>query len=482
MKKISVNKNDCSFENKYKFEDILTRIKALGGSIVKNSKQTFIMGVMVGCLVFSASSIYNLGTDLVKAVEYYSTSSENDRNLITNNDAILEELNKKAIVVANVKSTVESKHHFKDNYLFDNEGNIVFLNCLDKPIYFVNCNINQKTFQNIQLLSSKTKIISFESVSIDNNFIKYLPNTIEQISLNNCHYITNLNELPKRCPNITCITLRANSSLNDLSFIYELPNLKEIYLYDSAYVTKELLDYLISHNIKTNISEQDIINSETTDNIINSIITPDMSDKKKIQAICLYVLNTVEYDIELSRKSNEQPLTCVLEKGKGVCASYAYLTNILLNKAGIKSFEITNDRHGWNIIKLDDKYYYIDTTNMDDSDFYNFLLKVLNISKYYIIDTEATLTTPMSSPSDETTIIPLSLIEDIQVGRNDKDLIEKYGGYIGNISVIIGAVLSWLSIRYAPFLLRKTISDTSDLYSSIKYDYKSELKRIKALK
>ena len=165
-----------------------------------------------------------------------------------------------------------------------------------------------------------------------------------------------------------------------------------------------------------------------------------------------------------------------------MCASYAYLTNILLNKAGIKSFEITNDRHGWNIIKLDNKYYYIDTTNMDDSDFYNFLLKVLNISKYYIIDTEATLTTPMSSPSDETTIIPLSLIEDIKAGRNDKDLIEKYEGYIGNISVIIGAVLSWLSIRYAPFLLRKTISDTSDLYSSIKHDYKSEIKRIKALK
>lgn len=481
MKKISVNKDDCSFVNKYKFEDLMNHIKALGGSIIKNSKKTCLLGLTIGCLIFSASSIYSFGTDAIELYDYYKTASQRDFSV--SNGEIMAEANAKAIIVAdNIDSTVESKYHFKDNNLYDNEGNIIFLNGVSKEIIFLKCNINNETFENIQLSSSKTTQISFDYSSIDNDFVNYLPSTLEYLSINKCQYITDLCNLPKRCPNIKRISLNATASLSDLSFIYELPNLKEIYLSDSAYVTKELLDYLRDNNISTNISEQDIINSQKIDAIISSIITPNMSDREKIQSVCLYVLNNVEYDINQSSESNRTPLTCVLEDGKGVCASYAYLTNVLLNKAGIKSFEVTNDNHGWNIIKLDDKYYYIDTTNMDDSAFYNFLLKVLNISKYYIIDTEATFTTPMSKPLDEKTIIPLSLIKDIEAGRNEKDIFEKYSSQVGNVCIILGYALNGIAISCASSLLKKVIMDTTDLYYSIKYDYKDKIKEYKTTK
>lgn len=481
MKKLSVNKNDCSFVNRYKFEDLLNHIKALGGSIIKNSKETCILGLTIGCLIFSASSIYNLGTGAIELIEYYKTASQ--RDLSISNGEFIAEANKECIIVANnIDSTVEPKYSFKDNNLYDNEGNIIFLNGVSKEIIFVNCNINNETFENIQLSSSKATQIDFDYSSIDNDFVNYLPSTLEYLSINNCQYITDLSRLPKRYPNIKGISLNAMSSLSDFSFIYELPNLKEIYLSDSAYVTKELLDYLRDNNITTNISEQDIINSQKIDAIIRNIITPNMSDREKIQAVCLYVLNNVEYDINQNLESNITPLTCVLEDGKGVCASYAYLTNVLLNKAGIKAFEVTNDSHGWNMIKLDDKYYYIDTTNMDGSAFYNFLLKVLNISKYYIIDTEATFTTPMSKSLDEKAIIPLSLIKDIEAGRNEKDIFEKYGSQVGNICIILGYVLNGIAISYAPSLLKKVIMDTTDLYYSIKYDYEDKIEEYKATK
>lgn len=472
MKKISINPDDCSFENKYKFEDLLNKVKALGGSIVKNGKQTCFFALMIGCVLFSANNIYKIGADLVEGVKYYGTIFQINKDSSSHNDNIIKKLNDEGILVANsITSSRDSKYHFEQNNLCDNEGNIIYLNGIDKPIYFINCNINNETFKNIKLSSSKAKILSLEMSSVDNNFINYLPSTIEELSLNKCNYITNLNGLPVRCPNITEISLNAMASLSDLSFIYQLPNLKEINISDSAYITEDLLNYLKDKNIATNITAQDVINSQKIDEVISNIITPSMSDKDKIQAICLYVLNNVEYDITQTLESNQTPLTCVLEDGKGVCASYAYLTNILLNKAGIKSFEIMNDSHGWNAIKLDNKYYYIDTTNMDDSVFYNFLLKTLNITRYYMIDTNNTYSTPMSQPTDDETIIPLSLVEDIQQGRNEKDIFEKYGGQFGVFVVQLVSILSGMATYLGFVSLKRIVRESPNLFFNIKIDY-----------
>ncbi len=471
MKKISINNDDYSFENKYKFEDLLNRVKALGGSIIKNGKQTCLLAIMLGCVLFSANNIYKLGTDVVELIDTYNTNTELNEYLISYNDDFLQKFSN-GIIVANVSTSIEQKYYFSDNNLFDNRGNIVSLNTTEKPICFIHCNINRETLENMQLSYSQTKILNLNECSIDNQCIQYLPSTLEDLSLDRCSFITNLNDLPKICPNITKLSLNAIPNLSNLSFIYNLPNLKEIYISDSVYITEELLNYLQENNIKTNITQQDIINSQKIDEIINNIITPSMSDRDKIQAICLYVLNNVESDITQTFESNLTPLACVLEDGKGVCASYAYFTNVLLNKANINSFKISNGGHAWNVIELDDKYYYIDTTNMDDSAFYNLLLKTLNITRYYMIDTNNTFATAMSKPEDDRTIIPLSLIEDIQNGMSEKDIFEKYGGQVGNFAVIVVSLLSSIVTFLGFDALKKIIQNSPEWYSNIKSDYK----------
>lgn len=107
MKKISINNDDCSFENKHKFEDLLNRIKALGGSIIKNGKQTCLLGIMIGCVVFSAHNIYKIGTDVVDLVQYYSTISRSNKEVRKHNDEIIQNLMNNAILVTTVKSSVE---------------------------------------------------------------------------------------------------------------------------------------------------------------------------------------------------------------------------------------------------------------------------------------------------------------------------------------------------------------------------------------
>ncbi len=481
MKRISTNNDDCSFENKYKFEDLYNGIKALGGSIIKNGKQTCFLAMMVGCVLFSANNSYKIGTDVVKLFDTYIEKTELNKYFISYNDDLLQMFNN-GIIVVNASSSVEQKYYFSDNNLFDNKGNIVSLNSTNKPICFIHCNINRETLENMQLSYSQTKILNLNECSIDNECIQCFPSTLEDLSLDRCIYINNLNDLPKLCPNITKLSLNAIPNLSDLSFIYNLPNLKEVYISDSVYINEELLNYLRDNNIKTSITQQDIINSKKIDEIISNIITPDMSDRDKIQAICLYVLNNVEYDIAQTFESNLTPLTCVLDDGKGVCASYAYLTNVLLNKANINSFNISNGGHAWNVIELDDKYYYIDTTKMDDSAFYNFFLKTLNITRYYMIDTHNTFATPMSNPEDDRTIIPLSLIEDIQNGTSEKYIFEKYGGQVGNFVVILLSILSVIAIPFGYVALNKIIHNSPEWLSNIKDDYKEILEEYKSHK
>lgn len=471
MKKISVNKDDCSFENKLLFKDLAIKAKALSKSIYKNSKQTFILGGLIGCIIFSGNQVYKFGKDVVKDIGSYNSIQKQEEETKNSNDEALETLIDDTILVGNFESSKKQKYYLKHNNLYDLEGNIISLDNTDKKIYFVNCNIDDTTFENTHLSSSKTKVLNLDMSSIDDNFYKYLPSTLEELSLNRCNYITNLDNLAKKCPNITGLSLNAMASLSDLSFIYELSNLKEIYIKDSAYITEELLNYLKDNNITTNITDQDVINNQKINEIISNIIKPNMSDREKIQAVCLYVLDNIKYDSSKMIESNKNPLTLVLESGKGVCASYAYFTNILLNKANIKSFEITNSSHGWNIIKLDDKYYYIDTTNMDNSAFYNFLLKTLNITKFYMIDTNNTLLTSMSKPTSDTTIIPTSLINDILKGRSNKDIFEKYSGQIGNFGVFLATILAGITAGLGPLALAKLMKDSPTLYNKIKYDY-----------
>lgn len=472
MKRISVNKDDSYFENKHTFDDLVNKAKALGKSVIANGRQAIMVGGMIGCILLSANNIYKLGSDVFDVVSTYKSSANADDEVSSSNDEAINALNELSILATNVSSSVESKYHFENNQLLDRDGNAISLDGTTEPIFFISCNLNNETFENTQFASSKTKAIGLNFSAIDNNFVNYLPDTVEELCLNGCKYISNLDELPDRCPNISFLSINAIPTLSDLSFIYRLPNLKEVNISDSAYVTEELLNYLRNNNISTNIDEKDIANAKKIDDIIKNIITPDMSDDEKIQAVCLYVLNNVEYDITQTLESNRSPLSCVLEDGKGVCASYAYFTSVLLSKAGIESFEITNENHGWNAVKLDDKYYYVDTTNMDGSAFYNFLLDKLNISKFYMVDTDATIGSAMSAPNDKKTNIPLSLIEDIQKGRDNKTIFEKYGGYLGTLSVLLASFLSGAIVVAGPISLKYLIEEAPFLLRCIRIDYK----------
>lgn len=110
--------------------------------------------------------------------------------------------------------------------------------------------------------------------------------------------------------------------------------------------------------------------NKKADDIIKSIIKPDMTDFEKELSIHNYIINNAKYDYENSKKGTVPPESFtsygVLVKGVGVCQSYALAMKKLLNLARVESIIVSGYGdgvlHAWNLVKIEGDYYHVDTT------------------------------------------------------------------------------------------------------------------------
>lgn len=116
--------------------------------------------------------------------------------------------------------------------------------------------------------------------------------------------------------------------------------------------------------------------------IIKKIINNNMSSQQKVTAIAKYleknaIYATKEYKkvINAASKNNNVIPNKIFAKykdiygaygalinGRCVCAGYSRAFNLLARKAGIPSIMVIKGDHGWNLYKVDKKYYEIDIT------------------------------------------------------------------------------------------------------------------------
>lgn len=99
-----------------------------------------------------------------------------------------------------------------------------------------------------------------------------------------------------------------------------------------------------------------------TDNIIGNI-TNEMTDYDISKYLYDYLIKNVEYNLEAE---NNQTLVSALVDKETVCMGYAKAYEYLLRKAGIESTIVSgygnDEAHAWNIVKLDNNWYYTDVT------------------------------------------------------------------------------------------------------------------------
>ena len=298
----------------------------------------------------------------------------------------------------------------------------------------------------LKYLKLKNLIINY--TSINNEDLKNLPNSLEELTICDCPFISDCSILPNIVPKLKLLELNCLASLRSLEFIKDM-NISSFYVNQLGIVDNNLLEYLLLNNINNNITQEDLDYCTKLDNIINSIIYNGMSEKEKIQAVTLYVIKNIEFELSRKRESNIYPLSTALE-GSGVCTAYSYLMSSLLSKLDMESYQICNDTHAWTLIQKDNKYYYIDSTNLTQNfSFLEDLFEKYGIGLYYMQDPNSSIFSYMDRASGGNVALDDEMFNKILRGEKNKNLVEKYfsNGYLD--IVYIAALFTAINVLSA---------------------------------
>ena len=153
--------------------------------------------------------------------------------------------------------------------------------------------------------------------------------------------------------------------LRSFSYDYETMTLKVIYAYDKSEIQAKQKEML-----------------ETGEEILAEIITEEMSETEKENAIYQYMEDNTQYDtaaLEDAKKNNFQKTEDstyedsfngygILVNKKGVCQSYAYAYKLLCEMSGVSCRVVTgnlngNLPHAWNVVKFGETWVQTDSTN-----------------------------------------------------------------------------------------------------------------------
>lgn len=135
--------------------------------------------------------------------------------------------------------------------------------------------------------------------------------------------------------------------------------------------------------------------SAKVDEIYNNIINNNMSNRDKIKAVHDYIINNTVYDEEKALEIEKGIVNNYnlsnnaygpLITGKAICSGYTDAMALFLDKMGITNYKISSERHTWNLVKLDDKWYHLDLT-WDDPKVVNENINLLEYN-FFLIDSK----------------------------------------------------------------------------------------------
>lgn len=128
--------------------------------------------------------------------------------------------------------------------------------------------------------------------------------------------------------------------------------------------SKEEATIIINADYWMNEEESYIVDG-AIDAVLKAIIKPKMTELQKETAIVNFILSNTSYDHALSSYSAHDALI----RKQAVCQGYATLFHRMATKAGLTTQmiqgKLKGTSHLWNLIKLEGKWYHVDTTNED---------------------------------------------------------------------------------------------------------------------
>lgn len=254
----------------------------------------------------------------------------------------------------------------------------------------------------------KTKIVSNEHILNKNkyyteNLSSYVKET-DNYTINNKEELLNIyytainkgfDKLTFYCTNSYYSCMDDINNLdkeeNNFSYINQLVNTFNTYsTIESTYSSNGRVDIKINKKY----SEEDIKRiDEEINNIIIKLDINSYSDiNDKIKVFHDYIAGINKYDSEMAEKGESKyhsdSAIGTLFEGKSICSGYTDTMSIFLDKLNIKNTRIATEKHVWNAVYLDNKWYHIDLTWDDPvtSDGRDIILY-----HYYMLDTDELL-------------------------------------------------------------------------------------------
>lgn len=168
----------------------------------------------------------------------------------------------------------------------------------------------------------------------------------------------------------------ADNSIQDISAISSLENLKSLNISGNFFDNVDCLKQM--DNLNSIDGNKDLnVYFKTYDKaseIIKYVIKSSMSQRNKEAAIFRYILHNTIQDDSKDDSSYE-----VLVNGRGGSYGYSNAMKLLLNMAGIRCIVVEGtvcdgtQKQYWNMVELDGKYYHVETSWYDPSDYYAYL-------------------------------------------------------------------------------------------------------------
>ncbi|WP_295095224.1 leucine-rich repeat protein [Ruminococcus sp.] len=134
-------------------------------------------------------------------------------------------------------------------------------------------------------------------------------------------------------------------------------------LYNTAYTQFLLKNFYQAENV----GFCSVYGDYYCDYVLETQISPNMTDLQKAKAIHDWIIEKVDYDhINTSDRKNHITNSIFLND-RTVCEGYARGYAKLMNKAGIQTYYLSGGRHAWNLVNICGDYFHVDCCHDDSS-------------------------------------------------------------------------------------------------------------------
>ena len=202
------------------------------------------------------------------------------------------------------------------------------------------------------------------------NTTNYYPNNRQQL-LNIYYTVLNngLDDFSYYCKNsyATCLKDVNDLSYESSTFTYVNQFIHPYNSYASIKSTNYSNNKRIDVAVEKKYSKEDQEKIENRlDEIFNMLnINSYSSINSKIKVFHDYIANINVYDqakVDGGSTYHSDSAIGTLFEGYSICSGYSDTMAIFLNRLGLENVKVVTDKHVWNAVKIDDKWYHIDLT------------------------------------------------------------------------------------------------------------------------